>query len=86
MTSRTTKSGKEVLIFVSLVGIFFTFLEMTCYLFFFYYLASHDKNVAANILKPSVIKHRNKVSQLQLMKLSSVTRKKSPNVYKSCPK
>ena len=60
---------KEILIIIAVVGIFFTLLEMFCYIIFFHHLTQHNKNIAANILKPSVIKHRNQINAISMLGL-----------------
>jgi hypothetical protein len=60
---------KDVLTVISMAGIFFILVEMFCYIILFYYLTEHNKNIAANILQPSVIKHRNKTNAISMLGL-----------------
>ena len=64
MTSR-----KELMIIIAALGIIFTLMEMFCYIIFFLHLTNHNKNIAASILSPSVIKHRNETNAISMLGL-----------------
>ena len=43
-----------------------TLLEVSSYLIFFHYISKHNKTIAANVLKPSVIKQRNRANAVSM--------------------
>ena len=43
-----------------------TILEVTSYIIFFLHITKHNNTIAANVLKPSVIKQRNRASAVSM--------------------
>lgn len=68
-SSYSTETSQNIVMSISLTGIFFFVVELFCYIFIFAYLTSHNKNVAAEIVNPSVIKLRNKTNAISLIGL-----------------
>ena len=51
---------------VAALGSLMTLLEVSSYLIFFHYISKHNKTIAANVLKPSVIKQRNRANAVSM--------------------
>ena len=64
MTSR-----KGIMVLIAVLGIIFTLMEMFSYIIFFLHLTNHNMNIAAPILNPSVIKHRNETNAITMLGL-----------------
>jgi hypothetical protein len=61
----TMASKKIVFIWLSAMGTILTLLEIFSYIIFFHHVTQHNNNIAANILKPSIIKQRNKANAVR---------------------
>jgi len=67
--SSILSSRKEIMIIIAVLGIILTVMEMCCYIIFFHHLTNHNKNIAAPILNPSVIKRRNEANAVSMLGL-----------------
>jgi hypothetical protein len=58
--------GKPVLQAVSFVGLLITLAELSCYVTFFLHISNHNNNVAARVIKPSVLCYRNRTNAVTM--------------------
>ena len=52
-----------------IIGAVFTLTESSFYFAFFVYLFNHNNNIAATVLQPSVVKHRNRTNAISMLGL-----------------
>ena len=57
---------KEVSNGLAIFGIFVTLIEASCFVSLFHHLYNHNKNIASNVLSPSVVQQRNRVNAITM--------------------